>query len=173
MSRFVDSRAPVDLPKTEVNKLKTYIDIIKLRQLQNMYFQAIHDKYNAIKKSVETELHTIYQKTKYALKYAKIKLRKLASKEYREKYFNTIDTKEVNQQLGLAVPNLKSESQKSKTVVHNSEERRLIAAMLYDQTPSLTEEARLNRRILTIKAMVEFCRVRQAPRQKKSMPSGD
>jgi len=31
ISRFIDSRTPVDLPKTEVNKLKTYIDIIKLR----------------------------------------------------------------------------------------------------------------------------------------------
>jgi hypothetical protein len=56
--------------------------------------------------------------------------------------------------------NLKSESQKLKAVMHNSEERRLIAIMLYDQTPGLIKEARLNRRILTIKAIVGFYRVR-------------
>jgi hypothetical protein len=173
MSRFVDPRAPVDLPETEVNKLKTHADIVKLRQLQDGYSQAIRDKYGAIGKSVGTELHAMYQKAKYALKCARVKLRKSASKEYQEEYFNTIDTKEVNQQLGLAVPGLEPESQKPEAVVHDSEERRLIAAMLCDQTPGLTEEARLDRRILTIKAMVEFRRVRQAPRQKRSMPSGD
>jgi len=49
----------------------------------------------------------------------------------------------------------------------------LIAAILCDQTPGLTEEARLDRRIQTIKTMVKFCRVREAPRQKRSMPSRD
>src|SRR5271163_4285043 len=87
-------------------------------------------------------LHAKYQKAKHALKCARVKLRKSASKEYREQYFNTIDTKEVNQQLGLAVPDLEPESQKPGVVVHDSEERRLIAAILCDQTPGLTEEAR-------------------------------
>jgi hypothetical protein len=58
-------------------------------------------------------------------------------------------------------------------VVHDSEERRLITIILRDQTPGLTEEARLDHRIQTIKAMVKFCRVRQAPRQKRSIPSRD
>jgi hypothetical protein len=71
------------------------------------------------------------------------------------------------------VPDLEPEGWKPGAVVHDSEERRLIAVMLCDQTPGLTEEARLDRRIQTIKAMAEFCRVRQAPRQKKSMPSRD
>jgi hypothetical protein len=103
------------------------------------------------------------------VKCARVKLRKSASKEYREVYFNTIDTKEVNLQLGLAVPDLEPEGRKPEAVVQDSEERRLIATMLCDQTPGLTED----RRILTIKAVIEFCRVRQAPRQKISMPSGD
>ena len=30
MSRFIDPRAPVDLLETEVNKLKTHADIVKL-----------------------------------------------------------------------------------------------------------------------------------------------
>jgi hypothetical protein len=171
MSRFVDPRAPVDLPETEVNKLKTHADIVKLRQLQDGYSQAIRDQYGAIGKSAGTELHAMYQKAKHALKCARVKLRKSASKEYREQYFNTIDTKEVNQQLGLAVPDLKPDGWKPEAVVHDSEERRLIAAMLCDQTPGLTEEARLDRRIRTIKAMVTFCRVRQAPRQKRSSSS--
>jgi hypothetical protein len=34
------------------------------------------------------------------------KKRNLASQEYREQYFNTIDNKEVNQQLNLARPDL-------------------------------------------------------------------
>jgi hypothetical protein len=117
-------------------------------------------KYGAIGKSEGTELHAIYQKAKHALKCARVKLRKSASKEYREQYFNTIDTKEVNQQLGLAVPDLEPEGWKPGAMVHDSEERRLIAAMLCDQTPGLTEKARLGRRIQTIKAMVklsDFC----------------
>src|SRR5271170_3170345 len=104
MSRFVDPRAPVDLPESEVNKLKTHVDIVKLRQLQDSYSQAIRDKYGSIGKSAGTELHAKYQKAKHALKCARVKLRKSASKEYREQYFDTIDTKEVNQQLSLAVP---------------------------------------------------------------------
>jgi hypothetical protein len=91
MSRFVDPRAPVDLPEREVNKLKTHTGIVKLRQLQDGYFQTIRDKYGAIGKSVETELHAKYQKAKHALKCARVKLRKSASKEYREHCFNTID----------------------------------------------------------------------------------
>jgi Protein of unknown function (DUF3435) len=122
---------------------------------------------------VGTELHTRYQKAKHALKCARVTLRKAASKEYREQYFNSIDTKEVNQQLGLASPDLEPQGSTPPVVVHDSEERRLIAEILCDQTPSLTEEARLDRRIQTIKAMVKFCRIRQAPRQKRSMPSRD
>jgi hypothetical protein len=125
-----------------------------------------------IGKSVEIKLHAIYQKAKYILKCARIKLRKSAFKKYREKYFNIIDIKKVKQ-LNLAVFNLKPESQKLKTIMHDSEKRRLIAAMLYDQTPGLTEKTRLNRRILTIKIMIEFYRIHQASRQKKLMFSGD
>jgi hypothetical protein len=71
------------------------------------------------------------------------------------------------------VPNLEPEGRKPEAIIYDSEERRLITVMLCDQTPGLTEETRLDRRILTIKAMVGFYRVRQAPRQKRSMPSGD
>ena len=173
MSRFVDPRAPVDLPETEVTKLKTHADIVKLRQLQDTSSQAIRDKYSAIGKSAGTELHARYQRARHALKCARVKLRKSASKEYREQYFDTIDTKEVNQQLGLAAPDPESEGWKPGVVVHDSEERRLIAAMLCEQTSGLTEETRLDRRIQTIKAMVKFCRVRHAPRQKRSIPSRD
>jgi hypothetical protein len=167
MSRFIDPRAPVDLPESEVNKLKTHADIVKLRQLQDSYSQAICEQYGQIGKSVGTELHAMYQKAKHALKYTRVKLRNSASKEYREQYFNTIDTKEINQQLGLSVPDPEPAVYTLRVVVHDTEKRRLIAAMLCDQTPDLTDEARLDRRIQTIKAMVKFCRIRQAPRQKK------
>jgi hypothetical protein len=108
MSRFVDLRAPVDLPETEVNKLKTHADIIKLRQKQDNYFQAIRDKYGTIGTSAGTELHAAYQKVKRALKYTKIKLRNSASTTYRKQYFDIINIKEVNQQLGPTVPNLEA-----------------------------------------------------------------
>jgi hypothetical protein len=58
------------------------------------------------------------------------------------------------------VPDLKPESQKLKAVMHDFEERRLITVMLYDQTPGLIKEVYLDRRILTIKVIVGFCRVR-------------
>jgi hypothetical protein len=87
-------------------------------------------------------------------------LRKSAFKEYRKEYFNTIDIKEINKQLGLAVPDLEPEGWKPEAVMHDSEERRLIAAILCDQTPGLTEKVRLDRRIQTIKAIIKFCRIR-------------
>ena len=61
-------------PEREVNKLKTHTGIVKLRQLQDGYFQTIRDKYGAIGKSVEIELHAKYQKAKHALKCARVKL---------------------------------------------------------------------------------------------------
>jgi Protein of unknown function (DUF3435) len=43
MSRFVDPRATVDLPEAKANKLKTHMDIVKLRKLQDSYSQAIRE----------------------------------------------------------------------------------------------------------------------------------
>jgi hypothetical protein len=42
---------------------------------------------------------------------------------------------------------------------YNLKEQRYVAQMLCNKTSSLTEEASLDRRICTIKAMVAFCRV--------------
>jgi hypothetical protein len=58
-------------------------------------------------------------------------------------------------------------------VEHDLKERRYIAQMLCSEPSDLSEEASLDRRICTIEAMVAFCRVQKAPRQKRLKPCRD
>lgn len=173
MSRYVDPRAPTELTEPEVDTLKTHPRIVKLRQLRDSLSQALRDEYGTIAKATGTEMYEMYKKARNALQCAKVKLRKSALKESREHFFNTIDTKEINDQLNDSLYNADRESWKPETVVHNSEERRYIAEFLCDQSSGLTEEASLDRRIRMIKAMVTFCQVRETSSQKRSISSPD
>ena len=90
------------------------------------------EQYDLIKKSVKTELYTVYQKVKHALTCARIEVCKAVFKKYWEQYFSSINIEEVNQQLGLAFFGLELQGSKSLVVVHDFEERRLIAEILCD-----------------------------------------
>jgi hypothetical protein len=58
-------------------------------------------------------------------------------------------------------------------VEHEMAERKHLAEMLCDRTIGLTDEATLDRRICTIQALVNFCKVQGARQRRRSPPSRD
>jgi Protein of unknown function (DUF3435) len=173
MSRYVDPRAPTELSVSNTDSLKTHPDIVRARQLRDGLSKDIRAKFGTIKKSKGTKIHNLYQKAEADLRREKIRLRRSALQESRRQFFETIETKDVNEQLDLSKLDLDKESWKPEMVEHDLEERRRIAQMLCTEPSDLTEEASLERRICTIEAMVAFCHVREAPCQKRSKPCRD
>jgi hypothetical protein len=108
----------------------------------------------------------IYRKARDALRSAKVKLRKLALKESREQFLNTIDTKEINDQLddSLYDADRGAGCQKRWCTIRKNEDT--LPNFYLTSLREPTEEVRLDRRIRMTKAMVAFCRVRETSSQK-------
>jgi Protein of unknown function (DUF3435) len=173
MSRYVDPRAPTELSDSNLDVLKTHPDIVRARQLRDGLSKDIRAEFGTIKKSKGTKIHKLYQKAEAGLRREKIRLRRSALQESRKQFFETVETKDVNEQLDPSLLNLDKESWKPEIMEHDLEERRRIAQMLCTEPSNLAEEASLERRICTIETMVAFCRVREAPFQKRSKPCRD
>jgi Protein of unknown function (DUF3435) len=173
MSRYVDPRAPTELSVSNLNALKTHPDIVRARQLRDGLSKDIRAEFGTIQNSKGTKLYQMYQKAEAGLRRQKTRLRKSALQESRKQFFEKIETQDINEQLDLSLLDLDKDGWTPEIVEHDLEERRYIAQMLFNEPSDLIEEASLDRRICTIEAMVAFCRVREAPRQKRSKPCRD
>jgi Protein of unknown function (DUF3435) len=171
MSRYVDPRAPVALEEPERNDLKSHPTIVKYRQLRDSLSQTLRTTYGTIKNAEGTELYKTYQKAKGQFENAKIRLRRSTFKKSRQQFFDTIDTKEVNEQLSL--PLFDRQNWKPEVVLHRLEERRQVADLICRTTVELSDEANLDLRIRTIKALVNFCRLQETSQRKRIPPNRD
>jgi Protein of unknown function (DUF3435) len=173
MSRYVDPRAPTDISDLKLNELKTDPSIVKYRQLRDKLSQDIRAEFGTIKKSEGTKIYEMHQKAEANLRRQKVKLRRSAFKESREQFFETIETRDINEQLDLSLLSLDPEGLKPEMVEHELTERKHISELMCNEPSHLNEEASLQRRIGTIEALVVYCRVREAPRQRRPTPCRD
>jgi len=99
MSRYVDPRAPTDISDLKLNELKTDSGMVKYRQLRDNLSRDIRAEFSTIKKSEGTKIHEMYQKAEANLRRQKVKLRSSAFKESRAQFFETIEIRDINEQL--------------------------------------------------------------------------
>ena len=97
----------------------------------------------------------MYRKASLQLMNEKNKLCNSAKKASRQQFFDTIDTREVSEQLDLSLLGLEQKEWKPEMVEHEIGERKHIADMPRDRTTALTDEAKLGHRICTIRALVD------------------
>ena len=173
MSRSVDPRAPVALTESQLNSLKTDPRVVEHRALRDSLSETLRKKYGTVQKAKGTELHELYLKANLQLKNEKNKLYSSAKKEFRQQFFDTIDTNEVNEQLNLSLLDLDRKDWKPEMVEHEMAERKQMADLFCYQTTGLTDEAKLDHRICTIQALVDFCKVQEAPRRRRLPPNRD
>lgn len=127
MSRFVDPRAPVALADSQVNSLKTNPRIMEYRAFRDSLSKTLRDTYGTIQKAKGTKLHELYREADLRLKNEKNKLCSSAKREFRKQFFDTVDTKEVNEQLNLSLLDLDQKDWKPEMVEHEIVERKQIA----------------------------------------------
>lgn len=101
MGRYVEPRAPTEVIEPEIDALKPHPYVVKLRQLRDSFPKALRVEYGTIAKAVGGDVRgaRFTRKREMLYRVQKVKLRKLALKESREQFLNTIDTKEINDQL--------------------------------------------------------------------------
>ncbi|KAH6676010.1 hypothetical protein B0J14DRAFT_626351 [Halenospora varia] len=136
-SRYIDPRAPTTLHDSCQQPLRTHLTVVKCRQLRD---------------SLSAEAR-------------RVKLRRGAVKKSRDEFFDTIDTDEIDKQLDLSLLDLEEKHWKPEAVEHILPERKRVAELICVRPADSTKEAALEHRILTIKALVALCRVREAQPQ--------
>ena len=107
----------------------------------------------------------MYNRANADLHCAKVKLWKSARLDSRERFFDTIDTEELNVDLSLL--DLEEGDWKPEKVEHRLEERRRVAELLCEQPPRPDQRTSLKHRIRTVDALVALCQVQEAPPQQK------
>lgn len=167
MSRYVDPRAPTEPPPGDLDAFKTSPEMVKLRQLRDHLSKEVRRESRTLKNAaVEgTEMYQMYKNAEDALRSAKAKLRKSARKEARGRFFETIDTEEINKQLHPAFPDTEDCVWEPERVEHTLKERTLAAELLGEKTTDQTTQAQLEHRMKVIKTLVTLCRRREAPRR--------
>jgi hypothetical protein len=60
ISCYVDPRALIELSNSNLNILKTYLDIVRARQLRDSLLKDIRTEFGTIKKSKGTKIYKLY-----------------------------------------------------------------------------------------------------------------
>jgi len=169
MSRYVDPRAPIEPTSEEIDALKADSGIVHLRELRDQLSREVREESGTIKKAEAegTKMYQMYKKANDDLRCAKKNSLKEAVTYSRQRFFDTIDTIEINIQLDLSFLDLNKDDSEPRKVVHRLEERRLVADLICRSTFGLNDQAKLNHRIQTANAILALCQRREAPRRQK------
>lgn len=167
MSRYVDPRAPTEPSPGDLDAFKTSPQMVKLRQLRDHLSKEVRRESRTLKNAAAegTKMYQMYKNAEDALRSTKAKLRKSARKEARGRFFETIDTEEINKQLHPALPDTEDCVWEPERVEHTLEERTLAAELLGEKTTDQTALAQLQHRMKTITTLVALCRRREATRR--------
>ena len=150
MNRYIDPRAPTDISDLKLNELKTVPGIVKYRQLRDNLSRDVRAEFGTVKKSEGTKIYEMYQNAEANLLRQKVKLRRSAFKESRGKFFETIETRDINERLDLSLLELDPEGLEPEIVERELMERKHISGLMCNEPSHLNEEASLQRRIGTI-----------------------
>lgn len=101
MSRYVDLRVPTELTSAEIDALKVDPVIADLREVRDLLAREVRRESGTTKKAEVkgTKLYQMYKKANNAFCCAKEKLLKEAKRNTGQRFFDTIDTIEINNQL--------------------------------------------------------------------------
>jgi hypothetical protein len=106
-----------------------------------------------------SKIYQLYKKASNDLQCTKIRVRNAAFKQFRDQFFDTVETDDVNEQLDLSLLDLKETEWTPPKVDHCLDERRHVVNLLSQQS---TQQASLEERIQTITAIVALCQVQEA-----------
>src|SRR5207248_723725 len=156
MSRYVDPRAPTEPTPAEIDALKADSEIVRLRELRDQLSREVREESGTIKRAEaeKTKMYQMYKKANDALRYAKAKSLKEATASTRNRFFDTIDTIEINKQLDPSLLDLDKDDWEPKKVEHHLEERSLVADLICRSTFDLSDKDKLDHRIQTTNAIL-------------------
>jgi hypothetical protein len=168
MSRFVDPRAPTELTSGQMAALKVKPEIVQLRELRDRLSYEVREESGTLEQAAQddSKLYQLYKQASNNLQSAKTKTLRLAKKNTRQEFFNTINTIEINKQLDPTFLDLGDDWQPPK-VEHSLAERQIVADLMCKSTFGLSDEAKMEHRLQTLNALVALCRKREVPRRLK------
>ncbi|KAF2471333.1 uncharacterized protein BDR25DRAFT_223650 [Lindgomyces ingoldianus] len=167
MSRYMDPRAPTDPTPEQVNALKVEPEIVQLRKLRDQ-LSAEARRESGTFKAVETErtkMYQMYKKAEQDLRCAKAKALNSAKRSTRQRFFDTINTIEIDRQLNLSLLDLNEDDWEPEKVEHQLEERRVVAQLICKDIQDLTDQCKFDHRIRTVNALIALCQKKEAPRR--------
>lgn len=169
MSRYVDPRAPTEPSSTDLDAVKIDPKLVRLRQLRDHLSKEVRHESGTLKQAEMkgTKLYRMYKNAEDALRCTKAKLRKSAQEEACQRFFDTIDTLEINKQLDPSFLDLEDCAWEPKQIEHALEERALAAELLCKNIAEHPATVQLEHRTMTIIALIALCRRREAPQRCK------
>ncbi|KAK4220389.1 hypothetical protein QBC37DRAFT_445692 [Rhypophila decipiens] len=168
MSRYVDPRAPTETGQQELAQARADSGILQLIELRDMLCREVCLESGNVRQAKKdgTELYGMYANVAAKVTSMNVLIRKVAKKNTRQKFFEEINTIEINQQIRnersayLDALNDTLGHQPS----HRLEERKMIAELICADTESLDEEIKLQHRLCTVNTLVCLGRTREPPR---------
>lgn len=157
MSRDVDPRAPSTLTDFECDQLKTHPLLVELRERRDVLSKEVRQAHGTLKKAkaAGSKLFKLYNEAQSDLESAKKRLTRGKIEDSRKEFFDQVETEDARRQLGLSVLDL-SEEWKPEAVQHTLE-RKKVAKLICESTSGLPQQKKLEHRIQTIRALLEFC----------------
>ncbi|KAM7210274.1 Protein of unknown function (DUF3435) domain containing protein [Rhypophila decipiens] len=150
MSRYVDPRAPTEAGQQELAQARADSGILQLIELRDMLCREVCLESGNVRQAKKdgTELYGMYANVAAKVTSMNVLIRKVAKENTRQKFFEEINTIEINQQIRnersayLDALNDTLGHQPS----HRLEERKMIAELICADTESLDEEIKLQHR---------------------------
>lgn len=105
----------------------------------------------------------MYKNAEDALRCTKAKLRKSVQEEARQRFFDTIDTLEINKQLDPSFLDLEDCAWEPRQIEHALEERALATELLCKNITEQPATVQLEHRTTTITTLIALYRRREAP----------
>ncbi|KAJ5127951.1 hypothetical protein N7448_008730 [Penicillium atrosanguineum] len=119
--------------------------------------------YRSMKKATGTKIGELKANADAALRVAKKKLKEAIFTGARNDFFATIDTVEINKQLGPSLLDMKQDIYEPERVFHCLQERRRVAELMQAPCQELSEEGDISRRVILINALIDLGRVERVP----------
>lgn len=165
MSRHADPRAPTGLTSNEINGLKADPGIVQLRELRDRLTNEARKESGTLKKAETkgTKIYQMYKEADRAFRSAKMTALKAAKKAVRQQFFDTISTIEINKQLDLSMLDLEEGDWVPEKVEHRLEERRMVAALICQDTSELSDQDKISHRVSTTNALIALCQKKDIP----------
>src|SRR5438046_1478634 len=148
--------------------------VVELRRKCDDLRQEIKSEHGKIKSAEGTEIHQRYQLLRRELRAEIQYQRKERFREEREQFFNTIDSREIQQQFPRSPSSSMDEEHADADIVqHMSKERMRITDALFRLSADLTDQECCSLRVEALTDLVALCKQREAPRQTRSSPNSN